>query len=245
MSIMKSSNPVLGDGVLDKDFIITNEGTMSVNGAVNKTFIFVIILMAAATFGYNLALTNSLPTPLLFGGVFLAIGLAFGAYFKPQYAMYFGAGYCIVEGIVVGAISAMYSVLYPGIIVQALVLTGAVLAAMLFLFKAKIITVTDKFRSIIMMATGGIAIFYLVALGLGMFGIQIPLLHSNGPMGIGFSVIVTVLAALNLLLDFDFIEKGAQRGLPKHMEWYGAFGLIVTLVWLYLEILRLLSKLKD
>ena len=242
---MKSSNPVLGDGVLDKDFIITTEGTMTVNGAVNKTFIFVMILMAAATFGYNLALSNTLPMPLLFGGVFVAIGLAFGAFFKPKYAMYFGAGYCLVEGVVVGAISAFYGVLYPGIIVQALILTGAVLAAMLFLYKAKIIKVTERFRSIIMMATAGIMIFYLVALGLGMFGIQIPLLHSNGPMGIGFSLIVTVLAALNLLLDFDFIEKGAEKGLPKYMEWYGAFGLIVTLVWLYLEILRLLSKLKD
>ena len=242
MSLMKSTNPVLGDGILDKDFIITDEGTMTINGAVNKTFIFVIILMAAATFGYNLAMSNSLSTPMLFGGLFLGIGLAFGAYFKPQYAMYFGGGYCLVKGVVIGAISAMYSIMFPGIIVQALVLTGAVLFSMLFLYKARIIKVTEKFRSIITIATVGIGVFYLVALGVGMFGIQIPLLHSNGLMGIGFSVFVTVLAAMNLLLDFDFIEKVAEIGLPKHMEWYGAFGLIVTLVWLYLEILRLLSQ---
>jgi len=184
MSLMKSTNPVLGDGILDKDFIITDEGTMTINGAVNKTFIFVIILMAAATFGYNLAMSNSLSTPMLFGGLFLGIGLAFGAYFKPQYAMYFGGGYCFVKVVVIGAISAMYSIMFPVIIVQALVLTGAVLFSMLFLYKARIIKVTEKFRSIITIATVGIGVFYLVALGVGMFGIQIPLLHSNGLMGI-------------------------------------------------------------
>jgi uncharacterized YccA/Bax inhibitor family protein len=116
---------------------------------------------------------------------------------------------------------------------------------MLFLYTSGIIKVTEKFRSIIIMATAGIMMFYVVAMLLSLMGIQIPLLHSNGPMGIIFSLAVTVLAALNLLLDFDFIEKGSAQGLPKHMEWYGAFGLIVTLVWLYLELLRLLSKLKD
>lgn len=245
MSLFKSSNPVLGDKVLDRDYVIVNEGNMTVSGAINKTLIFLAILMASASFGYSMMLNGSFPLGAMYAGIFIAVGLAFFAYFKPEYIMYIGSAYCIVEGAVVGGLSAFYSILYPGIILQALVLTVAVLAGMLFLYKAKIIKVTEKFKSIIIMATAGIAIFYLIALILGMFGISIPLLHSNGPMGIGFSLFVTALAAMNLLLDFDFIEKGASRGLPKHMEWYGAFGLIITLVWLYLEILRLLSKLRD
>lgn len=245
MSLIKSSNPVLGDKVLDRDYVTINEGTMTVSGAINKTLIFLAILMGSAFFGYSLMLSGSFPLGAMYAGIFIAVGLAFFAYFKPEYIMYIGSAYCVVEGAVVGALSAFYSILFPGIILQALVLTGAVMAGMLFLYKAKIIKVTEKFKSVIIMATAGIAIFYFIALIVGMFGISIPLLHSNGPMGIGFSVLVTVLAALNLLLDFDFIEKGASRGLPKHMEWYGAFGLIITLVWLYLEILRLLSKLRD
>ncbi|MCB9196076.1 MAG: Bax inhibitor-1/YccA family protein [Flavobacteriales bacterium] len=245
MSLFKSSNPVLGDRILDKDYVTVREETMTVDGAINKTLIFLAILMAAASIGYSLVLSGQFPLSLMYGGIFVAIGLAFFAYYKPKYVMYIGSAYCAIEGIVVGGLSAFYSILYPGIIVQALVLTSAVLAAMLFLYKAKIITVTQKFRSIIIMATAGIAIFYFIALIMGMFGISIPLLHSNGPIGIGFSLVVTALAALNLLLDFDFIEKGTEKGLPKYMEWYGAFGLIVTLIWLYLEILRLLSKLRD
>lgn len=245
MGLFKSSNPVLSDKILDKNYIMVNEGTMTVNGAINKTLIFLTILIAAAAGGYALFASGQFPLGAMYLGVFVAIGLGFLAYYKPQYVMYIGSVYCLVEGFVVGGLSAFYSFVYPGIIAQALVLTGAVLAGMLFLYKAKIIKVTERFRSIIIMATAGIAIFYLIAITLGFFGISIPLLHSNGPMGIGFSLIVTALVALNLLLDFDFIEKGAERGLPKHMEWYGAFGLIVTLIWLYLEILRLLSKLRD
>ncbi|MCB9188297.1 MAG: Bax inhibitor-1/YccA family protein [Flavobacteriales bacterium] len=245
MGLFKSSNPVLSDNILDKSFVMVNEGTMTVNGAINKTLIFLTILIASASGGFYLASTGQLPINAMFAGVFVALGLAFFAYFKPQYVMYIGSAYCLIEGVVVGGLSAIYSFVYPGIIAQALILTGAVLAGMLFLYKAKVIKVTEKFRSIIVMATAGIAIFYLIAFTLGFFGVSIPLLHSNGPMGIGFSLIVTVLAALNLLLDFDFIEKGSEKGLPKYMEWYGAFGLIVTLIWLYLEILRLLSKLRD
>ncbi|CAG5079337.1 Bax inhibitor-1/YccA family protein [Parvicella tangerina] len=245
MSLFKSSNPVLGDKVLDKDYIMVSEGNMTVSGAINKTLIFLAILMASAFGGYSLMLSGQFPLGAMYAGIFIAIGLAFFAYFKPQYVMYIGGAYCVVEGAVVGGLSAFYSFLFPGIILQAVVLTGAVLAGMLFLYQARIIKVTQKFRSVLIMATAGIAIFYFIALILGMFGVTIPLLHSNGPLGIGFSLVVTVIAALNLLLDFDFIEKGASKGLPKHMEWYGAFGLIITLVWLYLEILRLLSKLRD
>ncbi len=245
MSLFKSSNPVLGDKILDKDYVMVSEGSMTVSGAINKTLIFLAVLMASAFMGYNLMLSGKFPLSMMYAGIFVSIGLAFFAYFKPQYVMYTGSVYCVVKGMVVGALSGFYSILFPGIIMQALVLTGAVMAGMLFLYKAQIIKVTQKFRSVIIMATAGIAIFYFIALMLSMFGVSIPLLHSNGPMGIGFSLVVTALAALNLLLDFDFIEKGASRGLPKHMEWYGAFGLIITLVWLYLEILRLLSKLRD
>lgn len=245
MGLFKSSNPVLSDKILDKNYIMVRKETMTVNGAINKTLIFLAILISSASGGFYLAASGQLPINLIFGGVFVALALGFFAYYKPEYVMYIGTAYCLIEGIVVGGLSAMYSFVYPGIIAQALILTGGVLAGMLFLYKAKIIKVNERFRLIIVMATAGIAIFYLIAFTLGFFGVSIPLLHSNGPMGIGFSLIVTALAALNLLLDFDFIEKGAERGLPKHMEWYGAFGLMVTLIWLYLEILRLLSKLRD
>lgn len=245
MGLFKSSNPVLSDKILDKDYVMVNEGTMTINGAINKTLIFLAILITSAAGGYSLFASGQFPLGAMYLGVFVAIGLGFLAYYKPQYVMYIGSVYCLVEGFVVGGLSAFYSFVYPGIIAQALILTAAVLAGMLFLYKARIIKVTERFKSIIITATAGIMIFYLIAFALSFFGISIPLLHSNGPMGIGFSLIVTALAALNLLLDFDFIEKGAERGLPKHMEWYGAFGLIVTLIWLYLEILRLLSKLRD
>lgn len=245
MSLFKSSNPVLGDGVLDKDYVMTNESSMTIDGAVNKTLVFLGVFLASAFMGYTFMLSGQFPLSAMYGGIFIAIGLAFAAYFKPKYVMYIGIAYCVVKGAVVGALSGVYSILYPGIILQALVLTSAVMAAMLFLYRARIIKVTEQFKSVIIIATAGIAIFYLVALVLSMFSVSIPLLHDNGLMGIGFSVVVTVLAALNLLLDFDFIEKGAEKGLPKHMEWYGAFGLIITLVWLYLEILRLLSKIRD
>lgn len=244
MSMIKSTNPVMNKKLFKQSKTGFSEDLMTVQGAVNKTFIFLSVLITFAVLGWDLALKDIVTYPLIMVGLFVALGLALFSYFKPQYSMYSGIAYCVVKGVVVGAFSAFYEFAFPGIVIQALLLTSGTLAMMLFLYKAKIIKVTSKLAMGIMMATGGIAIFYLVAILLSFFGVQIPLIHSNGPLGIGFSIVVTVLAALNLLLDFDFIEKGAKKGAAKHMEWFGAFGLIVTLIWLYLEILRLLSKLR-
>jgi len=139
----------------------------------------------------------------------------------------------------------MFEKSYPGIVIQAVGLTFGVLFCLLLAYKSRLIKVTVNFRLGVVAATGGIAVFYLVSMALGFFGVQIPFIHNSGPLGIGFSLFVVTIASLNLVMDFDFIERGAKCRAPKYMEWYGAFGLIVTLVWLYLEILRLLSKLRS
>jgi uncharacterized YccA/Bax inhibitor family protein len=245
MALFQSSNPVLGDSILDKDYADVGAARMTVQGTINKTLMFLFTTIIAGSIGWSLAAKGAISTPVLIIGALGSMVLGFMTYRKPEIAKYTGFAYSGLFGIVVGAVSLMYEFAFPGIVIQALILTAGTASAMLFLYTSGIIKVTEKFRSIIIMATAGIMMFYFVAMLLSLMGIQIPLLHSNGPMGIIFSLAVTVLAALNLLLDFDFIEKGSAQGLPKHMEWYGAFGLIVTLVWLYLELLRLLSKLKD
>src|SRR3990170_5101077 len=165
--------------------------------------------------------------------------------FKPTWAPVTAPIYAALEGLALGALSAMLEARYPGIVIQAVALTFGTLAALLLAYRSGLIPVTKNFRMGVVAATGGIAIFYLVAMGLSFFGIRIAFLHEGSWLGIGFSLFVIVIAALNLVLDFDFIEKGAEHGAPKFMEWYAAFGLMVTLIWLYLEILRLLSKLRN
>lgn len=244
MKLFNSSNPMMNEKTFDVQTGFSGE-TMTVNGAVNKTLIFLAILMTSAIIGWDLMLKGSISIGIMYGCLIGALVLAVVTYFKPQWVVYTGTLYCILKGIALGAISLTYNIVFPGIVLQALMLTAGTAAGMLFLYKAKIIRVTETFRSIILIATAGIGIFYLIAFGLSFAGVEIPMIHSNGPIGIGFSVFVVALASLNLLLDFDFIEKGATRNAPKYMEWMGAFGLIITLVWLYIEILRLLSKLKD
>lgn len=150
-----------------------------------------------------------------------------------------------MEGVFVGVISARYSALYDGIVLQAALLTLGILFALLFAYQSRLIQATENFKLGLVAATGGIAIVYLVSIVLSFFGIQIPLIHESGLVGIGFSLVVVVIAALNLVLDFDFIEKGVAQGAPKYMEWQSALGLLVTIVWLYIEMLRLLSKLRS
>jgi uncharacterized YccA/Bax inhibitor family protein len=147
--------------------------------------------------------------------------------------------------LVIGGVSTMFEAKFPGIVIQAAALTLGTCLALLLAYKSRLIQATENFKLGVVAATGGIALFYLITIVLGFFGIQIPLLYSSGWVGIGFSLFVVVIAALNLVLDFDFIEQGAARGAPKYMEWYGAFGLMVTLIWLYLEMLRLLAKLRS
>jgi uncharacterized YccA/Bax inhibitor family protein len=171
--------------------------------------------------------------------------LALFTIFKKEWSAFTAPAYAVAEGLSLGAVSALFEVRYPGIVLQAVGLTFGTLAALLVAYKTGVIKATENFKLGVVAATGAIALFYLFGFVLRLFGITMPLIHSSGTFGILFSLGVVVVAALNLVLDFDFIEEGAARGAPKYMEWYAAFGLMVTLVWLYLEVLRLLSKLQD
>jgi uncharacterized YccA/Bax inhibitor family protein len=175
----------------------------------------------------------------------VGLGIAFLTIFKPRLARFTGPVYALVEGLLLGAISHVYNLAYGGIVVQAVGLTLAVFGLMLFLYATRVIKVTDKLRMGIVAATGAVFLVYMVSLVLRLFGADVPFIHDASPIGILISLAVVVIAALNLVLDFDFIEQGAAKGAPKYMEWYGAFGLLVTLVWLYLELLRLMSKLRS
>jgi uncharacterized YccA/Bax inhibitor family protein len=163
--------------------------------------------------------------------------------FKPVWSPVTAPLYAAAEGLFLGAISALYEQRFHGIVLQAVLLTSGTLLALLAVYSMRLVRVTQNFRLGLLAATGGVALVYLLTIVLGLFGIHIPYIHDSGAIGIGFSIVVVVIAALNLVLDFDFIENGCARGAPKYMEWYAGFGLLVTLVWLYLEMLRLLSKL--
>ena len=178
---------------------------------------------------------------VLFGG----LGVAILTIFKPTLARFTSPVYALLEGALLGAISALYNTSYDGIVVQAVGLTIGVFAVMLFLFATRVIRVTDKLRMGIVAATGAIMLVYVVNMVLSLFGASVPFLHDTGAMGIGISLVIVGVAAFNLLLDFDMVERGVEMGAPKHMEWYAAFGLLVTIIWLYLELLRLLSKLQS
>jgi uncharacterized YccA/Bax inhibitor family protein len=227
---------------------IERTDVMTVNGTVWATAALLVLVVAAGVVGWNsvdsTADTVSLPgwlMPVLLGG----LGVAILTIFKPTWARFTSPVYALLEGAFLGAISAAYNSAYDGIVIQAVGLTVGVFAVMLFLFATRVIKVTDKLRMGIVAATGGILLVYVANMVLGIFGASVPFLHDTGPMGIGISLLIVGVAAFNLLLDFDLIEKGSQIGAPKHMEWYAAFGLLVTIIWLYLELLRLLAKLQS
>ncbi|MEP7195428.1 MAG: Bax inhibitor-1/YccA family protein [Saprospiraceae bacterium] len=232
----KSTNPILKDSLFEQNLSSTGL-TMTSAGAVNKSVILGLLLMITAVFSFAFPSTIFLLPSAIIGFVLVLI-----ATFKKEWSPTIAPIYALIEGLFLGSISAYYASAFDGIVFHALSLTLAILFLMLFLYKARIIQVTERFRSIIMIGTGAIALTYLVSFVLSFFGIQVPMIHSSGLLGIGFSLVVIVMASLNLLLDFDFFERGEQAGLPKYMEWFAAMGLIITLVWLYLEILRLLSK---
>ena len=210
---------------------------MTLDGAVNKTGILLALCFSGAFVGWNFP---ALAIPSAFIGFALALVTIFRS---PEKVASTAPFYAIAQGIFLGGVTMMFEGMYPGIAVQALGLTFGITVSLLFCYKSGIIKPTENFKLMIISATAGIAILYLVSFIMSMFGSPIGFIHSNGLMGIGFSVFVVGIAALNLVLDFDFIEEGAEAGLPKYMEWYGAFSLMVTLVWLYLEILRLLAKI--
>ena len=245
------STPIPGGPVSDGPVSDWESRTMTVEGTATATGVLFIVLLAAAVAGWSTVKTSegeitAFPAWTL-GAVLVGFGLVVAMRFKPQWAKYLGFGYAVVQGLVVGAISHAYEVYQKGIVIQAVGATVAVFAVMLFLYRTKIIKVTDRMRRIVIGATMGIMIFYGVSLLINLFGGEVSFLSSSNTsaLSIGFSFFVAGLAAFNLALDFDFIEKGTEQGLPKQMEWVAAVGLMVTVVWLYLEILRLLSKLRS
>ena len=242
---MRTSNPALNAKTFDRVGYATGGDTMTIEGTVNRAGLLLAILAATATWTWMQTFRGVPVGGYLLGGLLGGFVVAIVTIFKPTWAPVTSPIYAALEGLALGGISAYFEAAYPGIVIPAVALTFGTLAAMLIVYRSRLIPVTENFKMGVAAATGGIAIFYLVALGLSFFNIRIPFLHEGTPLGIVFSLFVIVIAALNLVLDFDFIEQGAERGAPKFMEWYGAFGLMVTLIWLYLEILRLLSKLRS
>ncbi|MBP1475852.1 Bax inhibitor-1/YccA family protein [Frateuria sp. MAH-13] len=248
---MRSSNPVLRENTFQGLFAEGDRMTMS--GTVAKAGL--LLLLAVVTGGWTWRRFDALAaagdvagaiaaiSPFMWGGLIVGFLLAMASTFLRQWSGITAPLYAIAEGFALGGISAYMELRYPGIVLQAVMLTAGVLAVMLGLYRTRVIKVTDRFRTGVVAATGAIVLLYLVDIGLRAFtSVQVPFIHESGLLGIGFSLVVVGLAALNLTLDFDLIERGTQAGAPKYMEWYGAFALMVTLVWLYMEILRLLSK---
>jgi len=249
---MRSSNPVLTADAF-RNSPAAAAGAMTVNGTVNKTALSLLILLATASWTWNLGSAGTLEAqgnpaaaaPWTMVGLVGGFIVAMVTVFKKEWSPVTAPAYAALEGLALGGISVMFETRYPGLVSQAVFLTFGTLGALLFAYRSGYIAVTDNLRLGIVAATGGIALVYLVGFVMSFFGTGIPMIHGSGMVGIGFSLVVVGVAAMNLVLDFDFIEKGAAAGAPKYMEWYGAFGLMVTLVWLYMEILRLLSKLQD
>lgn len=251
--MLRSSNPALKDSTFldlsSGSVVAGNAGTMSLNGTVNKTGLLLLMTVMTAAFAWSQTMTADgevAPAAMgyLLGGGIGGLVLALVTIFKKQWSPVTAPLYALVEGLFLGAISAMYNAQFQGIVLQAVMLTFGIMFALLFAYRTGLVKATENFKLGVTAATGGIALIYLATIGLGLFGIKIPHIHESGLIGIGFSLVVVVIASLNLVLDFDFIESGVEAGAPKYMEWYGAFGLMVTLIWLYLELLRLLSKLR-
>ncbi len=231
------SNPALNEKTLLKIRDMDDTSRMTVSGTMNRAGLLILLTILGATFGWG-----QQSFPLMIGMVIGTLILALVIIFKPNLAPVLAPVYAVAEGVLLGSISAVYAFQYPGIVTNALILTLSISVLMLALYRFKIIVVTDQVRSVIVGATMAIAVTYLINMVMGFFGTQIPMIHQTGWVGIGFSVVVVGVAAFNLLLDFDMIEKSERAGAPKFMEWYGGFALLVTLVWLYMEVLRLLGK---
>ena len=242
---LRSGNPVLKANTFIQRQTTIDTGMMTITGTVNKTALGLLLLMTTAIFTWNMSPTDPRISALIMVGIFGGLITAIITVFKRHLAPYTTPIYALLEGLALGGISRFFETLYPGIVNQAVFLTFGTLAALLFAYRSGLIKPTENFKLGIVAATGGIFFVYIISFILGLFGVQVPLIHSNSNFGILFSFGVVVIAALNLVLDFDFIEEGAEIGAPKYMEWFGAFGLLVTLVWLYLEILHLLAKLQS
>jgi uncharacterized YccA/Bax inhibitor family protein len=248
MALFQSANPTLSQKIFNRSITQDEAGTMTVRGAMAKFGFLLFMVLAGAAYTWYLYYNNQPQTMMILMWVGLIGGLisVFAISFKPTLAPYLSPAYGILEGLALGAFSAIlndaFKEKYPGLVIQAVGLTFGVAIAMFLLYNFRVIKATQRFKSIIFTATAGIAIFYVLTLVLRMFHINIPFMYDSSALGIGLSIFIVAIAALNLIIDFDMIEKGADMGAPKFMEWYGAFGLLVTMVWLYVEILRLLSR---
>ena len=237
----RSGNPALSSNTF-RNVENSSDHVMTLEGAVNKTIISLLLLVSSGYYTF----TNEI-TSFVFIGFIGGFITAMVTIFKKHLSPYTVPLYAVLEGLALGGISAMYSSMYDGIVQQAILITIGIFGALLFAYKTKIINVTENFKLGLFAATGGIFLIYIINMIMSFFGSGLPIMNIQNAslMSIGFSVIVIIIAALNLVLDFDFIEQGAEQGAPGYMEWYSAFGLLVTLIWLYLEILRLLAKLQS
>jgi uncharacterized YccA/Bax inhibitor family protein len=250
MDLFKSGNPTLSENKFRDTVladVLTRENAMTVKGTLNKFGFLFLMVLGTSFYSWKEFAGGGNVVPMIWTGALGGLVIAIVLVFKKEWSPYLAPAYALMEGLFIGAISAMYNSAFaekaPNIVINAVGLTFGVAIAMYLLYSFRIIKATEKFKSIIISATIGIALFYVIVMVLRMFGYDnMPFLHEGSPMGIAFSLFVVAIAALNLILDFDMIEKGVEMGAPKYMEWYGAFGLLVTIVWLYLEILRLLSK---
>jgi len=242
-SLMRTSNPALNERAFKGQ--VTIGDAMSLQGTVNKTGVLLLCVVATAAWTWGLAHSNTPEAvyPWMIGGVLGGFVVALVTIFKKNLSPITAPVYALLEGFALGGISAIFEQTYHGIAIQAVGLTFGTLFVMLLAYKTGMIRATQGFKIGVIAATGGIMVFYLISMVLRVFfHFQVPLIYGGGPWGIIFSLFVVIIAALNLVLDFDMIETGVNGGAPKYMEWYGAFGLMVTLIWLYLEILRLLGK---
>jgi len=243
--MMRTSNPTLSPSTFDQPLAAGAE-RMTIQGAVNKTALLLAIVTLTAAFAWNRFTQNPAQAmPLVLIGSIGGLVMALITTFKKEWSAVTAPIYALLQGLAIGTISAIYEAQFGGIVLQAAMLTFGTLFALLAAYRSGWIRATEKFKLGVVAATGGIFVMYLVTWVLGMFGVNTSFLSGNGLLSIGISVFVVVIAALNLVLDFDMIEQGAKLGAPKYLEWYAGFSLLVTLVWLYIEILRLLAKLNS
>ncbi len=245
--MIRTANPALGPKTFTAFPQTAASNSMTIAGTVTRTAVLLGLLLISAAMTWQTSFKSGVAAtmPLLWGGMIGGMVMALVTILKKPWAMFTGSLYALAEGLVIGALSAMFEQKYPGIVINAAALTFGTLFSLLLAYRSGLIRATENFKLGVFAATGGIMLVYFVTFLLGIFGVSVPYIHGNGLIGIGVSVFVVIIAALNLVLDFDFIEEGAARGAPKYMEWYAAFGLMVTLVWLYIEILRLLAKLRS
>lgn len=251
---MRSGNPVFSDAMLQdiRETSTPSANVMTVQGTATKTLILLGMCVGTACFTWSMvwnAVTGQAPMsniyPWIMGGAIGGLVMGLATSFMPRWASVTAPLYALAEGLFLGGISAILEVQYPGIALQGISATFGTLCTLMLAYQTGVIRATERFKAGVVAATGGIMLLYLVGFVLSFFGMSIPYINEPNWFGIGFSLVVVVIAALNLVLDFDFIESSAAMGAPKSMEWYGAFGLMVTLVWLYLEILRLLAKINS